>query len=61
MDNYDLFLLLKKMMVLEHNTPVFMFVFFYSLFPPSLSLYLSLPGQRAFINDCTAFFSICFD
>lgn len=59
MGNYDLFLLLKKMMVLEHNTPVFMFVFF-TIFFFTLSLYLSLSGQRAFINNCTAFFFICF-
>lgn len=38
MGNYDLFLLLKKMMVLEHNTPVFMFVFFTIFFFYTLSV-----------------------
>lgn len=38
MESYDLFLLLKKMMVLEHNTPVFKFVFFTVFFPFSLSV-----------------------
>lgn len=52
--NNDLFLLLKEMMVLEQTAPVFKFVFF-SL---SLSLYLSLTVQKAFINNYTAFFCL---
>lgn len=39
-------------MVLEH-TCIYVCIF-YSLF----YLYLSLTGEKAFINDCTAFFSV---
>lgn len=61
-ENNDLFLLLKEIMVLEQSTPVFMFVFFtVFFFFNSLSLYLNLAVQKAFINNCTAFFSLYFD